>query len=65
MKIGKLHIAAIVLFSLQAVSCFPALVSGTLFAGQGIPWYIGRFIFAEVGIILLIIAQIKKSKNKK
>ena len=59
----KLKIVGIILLALQAISLFPALISGdNIFLG-GIPNLIGRLIFGIVGVILLIIAH-KKENGK-
>lgn len=57
-----MKVAGIILLIVQAVSLFPALVSGEDIFANGIVNLIGRFSFAIVGIILLIIANRKKGE---
>lgn len=58
-----MKIIGIILIVLQVISFIPAIVTGDNIFSHGIPWLIGRFSFAIVGIILLVIAS--KRKNKK
>ena len=57
-----MKIAGIVLLILQAVSLVPALVTGENIFENGVANLIGRFSFAIIGIILLVIAARKKKK---
>jgi len=56
-----MKIAGVLLLVLQVVSLIPSLASGDNIFENGIPNLLGRFIFAIIGVILLIIA---KKKNK-
>ena len=57
-----MKIAGIILLILQAISLFPVLVTGDGFSGHVFAWYIGRFLFGIVGVILLVIHHKRKGK---
>ena len=54
--------AGIILLILQAVSLIPAIITGDL-AGHTLSWYVGRFSFGIVGIILLIIHSARNQRG--
>ena len=58
-----LKIIGFILIMLQAVSLFPALVSGDNILENGIINLCGRLIFGIIGVILLLIAYLKKKPS--
>jgi uncharacterized membrane protein len=59
----KLKIAGYVLLVCQLISLVPVFTGADSFGGRPLPWYIGRFIFGIVGVILLIVAHRRAKKN--
>ena len=55
-----MKIAGIVLILAQIVSMFPMLITGEDLSGHTFAWFLGRFSFGIVGVILLILSQRKK-----
>ena len=60
----KLKIAGYILLICQLISLIPVFMGADSFGGKPFPWYIGRFIFGIVGVILLIVARRRANKAR-
>ena len=60
-----MKIAGIVLILAQIVSMFPMLITGEDLSGHTFAWFLGRFSFGIVGVILLILSRKKRKREAK
>lgn len=56
--------AGIILIILQIVSLIPSFIRGENLFANGFANLLGRFIFAILGVILLVVAYNRDSKRK-
>ena len=56
----SLKIIGFILIGIQAISLFPALISGENIFANGFANLCGRLIFAFIGVILLLIGYLSK-----
>ena len=58
-----MKIAGYILLAVQLLSLIGVFVGTESFSGHNFAWYIGRFIFGIVGVVLLLIARKRAKKN--